>query len=308
MPLVNLGDMLKHAQQHSYAVGAFGVISLDFAAGVMQAAENFRAPVILNLIESHFEFYDFDLLIPGVLAAARRAQVPVAVNLDHAGTLESAQRGILAGCNGVMVDTSLLPFDENLRLTRQVVEMAHAAGVATEGELGYVPEAAAEGGGLAYTLPAEAKAYAERSGIDCLAVSVGTVHGRMQGMPRLDYARLDRISEAVGIPLAIHGGTGLSDEQCKKLIAHGVAKINYFTALAEAAGRIVQANAGRDRAPYTLLANGVREAVCAETERCIRLWGSSGRAAEVLAQCRPWAGARFASHVAPQMMAVSTGL
>ncbi len=306
MPLVHLTDMLNHAYRHNYAVGAFGVVNLDFVQGVLQAVEDCRAPVILNLIESHFSYYDLELLMPAVTVAAQRAKVPVAICLDHGDSIESAVRGIRAGCNGVMVDTSLLPLDENLRLTREVTDMAHACGVAVEGELGYVPgDEAVEGelgyvpgdedeegvktfGGLVYTLASEAKAFVERTGVDFLAVSIGTAHGRMSGTPKLDYARLAKINEAVGIPLAVHGGTGLSDDQCRKLIANGVAKINYYTALSEVAANSIKANISPGQKSYKAITRGVHGAIRAEVERCIRLWGSSGRAAEVLAQCRPW--------------------
>ena len=293
MPIVHMADMLKHAYRHSYAVGAFGVVNLDFVQGVLQAAEDCRAPVILNLIESHFNYYDLELLMPAVTVAAQRATVPVAICLDHGVSIDSAVRGIRTGCNGVMVDTSLLPLDENLRLTREVTEMAHACGVAVEGELGYVPGDEDEEGvktpvGLVYTLASEAKTFVERTGVDFLAVSIGTVHGRMSGTPKLDYARLAKINEAVGIPLAVHGGTGLSDDQCKKLIANGVAKINYYTALSEAAGSHIRAHATPDKISYKALTRGVRGVIRAEVARSIRVWGSSGRAAEVLAQCRQW--------------------
>lgn len=292
MPLVNLVDMVNHAYRHNYAVGAFGVDSLEMLQGVVQAAENSRAPVILNLIESHFDALDFELFVPGVLVAARRAEVPVAVAFDHGSSREVAERAIAAGCNAVMVDTSAQPFSENLRLTREVAEMAHACGVAVEGELGYV--AGVEGdsatehpGELAYTSAMEARTFVERSGVDCLAVSVGTVHGHMKGVPKLDYARLAKIHEAVGVPLVIHGGSGLSDDQYRRLISHGVAKINYYTALADIAMQRVRQNVGGEGGFAGLLV-GVAGAVQVDVERCIRIWGSGGRAAEVLAQCRPW--------------------
>ena len=293
MPLVHMADMLKHAHRHSYAVGAFGVVNLEFVQGVLQAAEDCRAPVILNLIESHFTYYDLELLMPAVMVAAQRANIPVAICLDHGVSIESAVRGIRAGCNGVMVDTSLLPFEENLKITRNVAAMGHACGVAVEGELGYVPgdedeEGVNTHGGLVYTLASEAKAFVERTGVDFLAVSIGTAHGRMSGTPKLDYARLAKINEAVGIPLTIHGGTGLSDEQCRKLIANGVAKINYYTALSEVAANSIKAHITPDRKSYKIFTCGVKGAIREEVERCIHLWGSSGRAAEVLAQCRPW--------------------
>lgn len=294
MPLVHLTDMINHASRHNYAVGAFGVNNLHFLKGVMQAAENCRAPVILNLIESHFENDDFELLMPAVTAAAQRAAVPVAINFDHGTNLASAERAIRAGCSGVMVDTSALPFSENLWQTRDIVTMAHACGVTVEGELGYVPGVEGENakhhpGELAYTSAAEAVGYVERTGVDCLAVSIGTVHGRMKGTPKLDYARLAKIKEATSVPLVIHGGSGLSDDQFRRLIAHGVAKINYYTALADAAGRRIRENVAADKkGDHSALMAGVCATVREEVERCLRLWGCGGRAAEVLEQCRPW--------------------
>jgi fructose-bisphosphate aldolase class II len=294
MPLVHLTDIVNHAHRHNYAVGAFGVGNQDFLEGVMQAAEDSRAPVILNLIDSHFSAHDFDLFVPAVVTVARRAAVPVAINFDHGTSLKSAERAISAGCNAVMVDTSMLPFSENLRQTRDIVAMAHACGVTVEGELGYVPglegESAAEHPGeLVYTSAVEARAFVERTGVDCLAVSVGTVHGRMKGVPKLDYNRLTKIREAVDVPLVIHGGTGLTDEQYRRLISHGVSKINYYTGLADVAASHVRKNAAANQGcGYSALLAGVRDAVREEAARCIRIWGSGGRAAEVLAQCRPW--------------------
>ena len=294
MPLVHLSDMINHAYRHHYAVGAFGVANLQFLEGIMQAAESCRSPVVLNLIESHFEGYNFDILMPAVTAAARQATVPVAINFDHGTSLAAAERAIRAGCNGVMVDTSALRFSENLWQTRDIVTMAHACGVTVEGELGYVPGVEGDNaknhpGELTYTSAAEAVGYVERTGVDCLAVSIGTVHGRMKGAPKLDYARLAKIKDALTVPLAIHGGSGLSPDQFRKLIANGVAKINYSTALADAANRSIRENITADRkGVHNSLLAGVRGAVRGEAESCLRIWGCGGRAAEVLAQCRPW--------------------
>jgi len=294
MPIVDMKDMLQHAYDHGYAVGAFDLVSLDFLEGIMSAAERARAPVVLSLAESHFEYFDFELIMPAVEAAARRASVPVAIHLDHGASTESAVQAIRLGCNGVMVDVSHADFGENIRITRSLVETAHACGVAVEGELGYVPgvegeDAERHPGELAYTTLAEARACVERTHVDFLAVSIGTVHGRMKGKPRLDYQRLKQINEALSIPLVIHGGTGLSDDQFRRLITNGVAKINYFTALSDAAGASIRANAraGRSNA-YTTLVKGVRESVSAEVESRMRLWGSAGRAAEVLSRCKLW--------------------
>ena len=294
MPLVDMGDMLRHAYENKYAVGAFDLVSLDFLEAIVRAAETKRAPVILSLAESHFEYFNFELAMAATVAAARRAQVPVAIHLDHGASLESAVRGIRLGCNGVMVDASHLPFEQNAAATRAVTDMARACGVPVEGELGYVAGVEGEDadkhpGDVVYTSVEEAKTYVVKTGVDFLAVSIGTVHGRMRGHPQLDIERLTQINKALRIPLVIHGGTGLAEEQYRALTANGVTKVNYYTALADAAGARIRENVARDpRAGYTGLVRGVREAIAAECSRMIELFGSEGRADAVLKRARPW--------------------
>ncbi|MCW8905722.1 MAG: class II fructose-bisphosphate aldolase [Sedimenticola sp.] len=294
MPLVHMGDMLRHAYEDGYAVAAFDVVSLDFISGIIAAAEERQAPVIISLAESHFEYFKFELLMSAVVTAARETSVPVAIHLDHGQSVESAIAGINSGCTGVMVDTSDLSLVENIRNTKAVVTMAHGCGIPVEGELGYVPgvegeDAERHPGEVIYTTAAEAKAYVDETGVDFLAVSVGTVHGRMDGEPRIDFDRLSEINQAVGIPLVIHGGTGLSDDQYRQLINNGVTKINYYTALSDAAGRCIGENARVEgRAGYTAMVKGVAEAIRKEAARCIGIWGSAGKSGQLLSRCRPW--------------------
>jgi fructose-bisphosphate aldolase class II len=218
----------------------------------------------------------------------------VAIHLDHGASRESAVLAINLGCNGVMVDASDQPLPENIRRTRELVTMAHDCGVPVEGELGYVPgvegeDAERHPGEVAYTTPDEARAYVRETGVDFLAVSIGTVHGRMRGEPKLDFERLEQIDRALGIPLVIHGGTGLSDDQFRLLVANGVAKINYYTALSDAAAALVRKQAAAEAgAAFTSLMRGVPAAIAAEAERCMRLWGSAGRAEQLLDACTPW--------------------
>jgi fructose-bisphosphate aldolase class II len=300
MPLVHMGDMLRHAYEHRYAVGAFDVVSLDFISGAIAAAEQRQAPLILSLAESHFGYFDFDLLMAAVERAAERTAVPVAIHLDHGESLESAVRAVNLGCTGIMVDASSFPLEENIARTRAVAEMAHACGIPVEGELGYVPgvegeDAERHPGEVQYTGVEEARRYVEATAVDCLAVSIGTVHGRMQGEPNLDFERLAEINRALGLPLVIHGGTGLSDAQFRRLIENGVTKINYYTALADAAGRRIRANVqAEDGGGYTTLVRGVIDAVRDEAAHCIDLWGSAGRAPALLEHCRTW---RAVEHV-----------
>ncbi|MBI3774245.1 MAG: ketose-bisphosphate aldolase [Gammaproteobacteria bacterium] len=294
MPMVDMKDMLTHAYRNAYAVGGFDLVSLDFLEAIVAAAEQTRSPVILSLAESHFEYYDFELVMAAVETAAQRASVPIAIHLDHGASHASAVRAIRYGCNGVMVDASHEIFTGNVALTRNVVEMAHACGIAVEGELGYVAgvegeDAQKHPGETIYTSIEEAELYVQRTGVDFLAVSIGTVHGRMRGKPRLDFERLKRINETLHVPLVIHGGTGLSDDQFRRLIGNGVSKINYYTALADTAAARIRSDARNDRTcGYTGLTKGIRDAIRSEVERCMVLWGSAGRAAEVLAQCGLW--------------------
>ncbi|MEJ2388561.1 MAG: ketose-bisphosphate aldolase [Chromatiaceae bacterium] len=294
MALVNMRDMLIHAYRGGYAVAAFDLVSLDFLEAIIKAAEASRAPVILSLAESHFEYFDFELAMAATEAAAKRTWAPVAIHLDHGASLESAVKAIRLGCNGVMVDVSTRPFEENLQCTRGVVDMAHACGVPVEGELGYVAgvegdDAERHPGEVIYTSPEEATRYVRGTGVDFLAVSVGTVHGRMRGEPQLDFDRLEQINGALGIPLVIHGGTGLSDAQFRRLIERGATKINYYTALSDAAAERIRENvASAEPGGYTTLVRGIQEPMRAEMQRCIRLWGSENRAEELLAACEPW--------------------
>ena len=291
MPIVDMKQMLHHAYDNGYAVGAFDVVSLDFITGVMEAAEQSESPVILSLAESHFDYFDFELLMSAVETAARRARVPVAIHLDHGMSLDSAVQSINYGCNGVMVDASHYALEENIEITRGVTRMAHGCGIPVEGELGYVPgvegeDAERHPGEMVYTSVSEAREYVERTGVDFLAVSIGTVHGRMKGKPDLNFKRLKDINESLNIPLVLHGGTGLSEDQYQQLIENGIAKINYYTALADAAGQRITNNATQSIKGYTGLVNGAPEAIREESLRCMQLWGSAGRADEVLTTCQ----------------------
>lgn len=293
MPLVNMKDMLEHAWRNGYAVGAFDLVSLDFLEGIMEAAQQTHSPVILSLAESHFEYFDFELAMAAAEAAAERARVPVAIHLDHGASLQSAIDAIRYGCNGVMVDASHHPLEENIRATREIVDMAHNCGVPVEGELGYVPgvegeDAERHPGEVRYTTVEEARQYVDRTGVDFLAVSIGTVHGRMRGEPQLDIQRLSDINQALKIPLVIHGGTGLSEQQFGQLIANGVAKINYYTALSDAAARQIQANGDNISSGYTGMVRNLRGVIAAEAARCMDFWGSAGRADEVMEASQPW--------------------
>lgn len=293
MPLVRLDDLLRHARDERYAVGAYDAVDSSFLSAIIAGAETAQAPVIVAFAESHFAHFDFPVLMAAAVTAARRAKVPVALFLDHGAGLESAVEAIRHGANGVMADASHLPFAENVRVTRAVVEMAHAAGVPVEGELGYVPgitgnDAVHHPGKLQLTSPEEAVRYVAEAGVDFLAISIGTVHGRLRGEPLLDLERLADIAHAVAVPLVIHGGTGLTDEQFRALVEHGVTKINYYTALSDLAAAAAAVVLDPLDAGYTAGIDAVREVVAAEVTRTCDIFAAAGRSDAALAACRPW--------------------
>lgn len=291
MALVNMKDLLNHAYDNHYAVGAFEVVNLDFLRAVITAAEQTRSPVILNVVEPHFDLFDVELLMPAVVQAAKRASVPVAINMDHCTSLESVQSAIRLGCNGVMYESDKAFLPDNIEHTKQVVELAHSCGVPVEGELGHVagvkPDNDDENHSV-QTSANEAKVFVERTGVDFLAISIGTVHGSGNGKPRLDYTRLARINESANIPLVIHGGTGLGDQQYQKLIENGVAKINYFTALSELVTDRVRENLANGKGGYRNMIASLHEEMTEAVQRMMQVWRSAGRAAEVMIQCNTW--------------------
>ena len=294
MALVNMRDLVYHAYDNNYAVGAFDLISLEFLEAVIDAAERCRAAIILSVAEPQFAHYDYELLLPAIEAAAKRASIPVAIQLDHGRSLESAVKAINRGCNGVMLDASNQLLPDNIRVTGAVVEAAHRCGVPVAGELGYVAGHEGEGaemhpGETSLTIPSEARAYVERTGVDFLAVSIGTVQGRMKGRAKLDYPRLKQLNQTLNIPLVIHGGSGLNEDQFRKLTSYGIAKINYFTALSDIAAKAMRQQSRLNPGGSCIdIQKDVKKAIGAEVERCLRLWGCAGRAAEVITQCEPW--------------------
>lgn len=303
MPLVAMKDLISHAHSHRYAVGSYLVVDSSFISGVIDAAEAEQAPVILGFAEAHNGHYDFPALLKAAQEAAQRAVVPVSLLYDHATGIDSIAAAIDQGCQGVMADFSDLPFANNVSSTRAVVALAHAKGVAVEGELGYVPGVSGEEDlsrpeQIRLTAPDEAADYVAATGVDFLAVAVGTVHGHLVGEPQLDLGRLEEIAAKVKVPLVIHGGSGLEDEEYRGLVQRGVAKINYFTALSDVAAAAASDATANLETGYLRCVDAVRGAVAAEVKRTMRLFGASGRATSSLKACGANAGNSQQSHLA----------
>ena len=231
--LVNLNEVLKKAQKGKYAVGLFNTTDTDMLQAVIEAAEESNSPVILGTAEVLLPYGELKLIAPSVIAAAKRAKVPVVVHYDHGLTFDRCIEALKLGFSSIMFDGSAKPYEQNIAETREMVKIAHAFGATVEGEIGHVGEAAKEDNLLTdmYTTPEEAKAYLEATGVDALAVAIGSAHGVYKKKPMLNIERLKEISSAVKVPLVLHGGSGLSDDDFKNTIRNGIAKVNIFTDL-----------------------------------------------------------------------------
>ena len=243
--LVNLNDVLTPAG--GYAVGLFNTVNLEMARGVLAAAEEQNAPVIIGTAEVLLPYGPLEELSWLLLPMARRAKVPVVVHLDHGLHYETCRRALELGFTSVMYDCSTDPYEENVRKVREMVELAHSYGATVEAELGHVGDNPAEGSApvspeACYTSPEEARDFVEKTGVDALAVAVGTAHGAYRFPPKLDFARIRRIAQAVHVPLVLHGGSGLSDDDFREAIRRGIAKVNIFTDINVAGAQAARQN------------------------------------------------------------------
>ena len=237
MPLVTMKEALKESVENHYAVGAFVTCDHSFSEAIARAGEEKGVPVIMMVAEAGFRHMDLENFFPYVIERIRRSSIPIALHLDHAQSYETVMKAIHFGCTSVMIDGSALPYEDNVALTKKVVEAAHAAGVSVEAELGHVAGSAANlrDGSVVdasmFTNPEDAARFVEETGIDALAVAFGTVHGVYRDTPKLDLTRLQDIRRSVNIPLVMHGGSGLTAEDFRNAIRCGINKVNFFTEL-----------------------------------------------------------------------------
>ena len=234
MPLVTTKQLLTDAQKNGYAVGAFNVENMEMVQAVVAAAEELHSPVIMQTTPSTVKYADVDYFYANVKTAAEKASVPVVMHLDHGNSFELAMRAYRAGYTSIMIDGSHESFEDNIAVTKAVVDACHPGGVPVEAELGKVggKEDDLEGGeGNPYTDPQEAKTFVERTGVDFLAVAIGTAHGVYKGIPKLDVDRLSEIRSVVDIPLVLHGTSGVPDDAVRECIKRGICKVNYATDL-----------------------------------------------------------------------------
>ena len=234
MPLVTSEEMLSKAQEGGYAVGAFNAENMEMVKAIIQAAEELKAPVMIQTTPSTIKYGTVETYAAIVAAEAEKAAVPVCLHLDHGSSFELAMQAMHAGYTSVMIDGSKLDFEGNIAETKRVADVARALNIPCEAELGKVggKEDDLDGGeGNGYTDPMEAKEFVERTGVTSLAVAIGTAHGVYKGVPKLDLDRLAEIRKVVDIPLVLHGASGLSEEAVVESIKRGICKVNFATEL-----------------------------------------------------------------------------
>ena len=277
--IVNLNDVLKKAQEGHYAVGLFNTTDTDMAEAVIAAAEEMNSPVVIGTAEILLPFGELKLIAPSLRALAERAKVPVVLHYDHGLTFDRCIEALKLGFSSIMFDGSLGDSDKNIEETREIVKIAHSFGASVEGEIGHVGNAI-DGDGVEddmYTTPEEAVNFVNDTGVDALAVAIGTAHGVYKTKPKLDLERLKQIRNACDTPLVLHGGSGLSDDDFRNSIRDGIAKVNIFTDLCVAGVKAMEEGLKENKGYLE-----IRNMKVEEIKKCvinkIKLFGSADKA------------------------------
>ena len=232
MALVTMKSLLEQAKKNHRGIGAFSVGNMEMVKGAVEAAEELNTPIILQIAEVRLNHSPLALMGPMMVQAAKEAKVEIAVHLDHGLTMEVVQKALDYGFTSVMFDSSTYPFEENIKRTREVVRLAEKYGATTEAELGLVggSEDGSYDHGIRCTNPDDAKLFCERTGIDALAVAIGNAHGNYPVAPKLAFDVLEEIHKKKEVPLVLHGGSGITDDDFQKAISLGIVKVNIATA------------------------------------------------------------------------------
>ena len=280
--LVNMNDILLPAKEEHYGVGFFNAVNVEMARAVIETAEELRSPVMIGTAEVLLPTTNLNLVADYLLPMAREASVPVAVHYDHGLTFDRCMQALRLGFSSVMFDCSTKSYEDKAEAVAEMVKICHGMGVTVEGELGHVGDN--EGAGkLAkpsdyFTDPDMAVDYVKKTGIDALAIAVGNAHGDYKFPPKLDFERISVISERTGLPLVLHGGSGLSDDDFREAVKRGICKINIFTDLDKAGKNGVARGLEEGAASMCSLIPYEIEAMKAVVSEKIYLFGSMGKA------------------------------
>lgn len=287
--LVNMNSVLQPAKKNHYAVGLFNAVNLELARGIINAAESTRSPVIMGTAEVLLPYGPLEEVSYYLIPMAKKASVPVVVHLDHGLSYDTCIQALKLGFSSIMYDCSTDSYEENVRKVKEMAEIAHSYGATIEGELGHVGdnEGSAEGShhlddpSKYFTDPKLAKDFVEKTGVDALAIAVGNAHGAYKLPPKLDFERIRTIAKTVDVPLVLHGGSGLTDNDFRQAIKDGISKVNIFTDINIAA---VEAEfkkfSSMDKGLIDLIPAAV-EAVKQESMKKMKLFGSDGKATPV---------------------------
>lgn len=268
MALYSMKELLKDANEKKYGIGYFNVLNLEMIRALIEAAEETRSPIIIGTAEGLLDITPFEYIAPTLVNAAKNAKVPVAVHFDHCYSYENIILAIKWGFGSVMYDGSRLPYDENIKNSREISRFTEVYGVGLECELGSVGGLEAKDGNTdacIYTNVNQANEFVEKTKADFLAISIGTVHGTYTAIPKLDIKRLMDIKSIVDIPLVLHGGSGLSVDDFKNTIKKGISKVNIYTDLISAAKSAMKDAADKDKS-YTDM---IQESILGMKEQAI---------------------------------------
>jgi len=284
MPLVSMNDFLPKAKAGKFAVGQFNMNNLEFAQATVDAAIEEQSPFIYGVSEGALKYMGIEFTVALARAAAEKSGLPIALHLDHGSSFEVAMKCIRAGFSSVMFDGSHYSLEENIRLTKEVVKAAHAMGVSVEGELGTIggveDDLSVDEADATLAKPEEAIRFFEETGVDCLAIAVGTAHGMYSAEPNIRHDIIEKVASSIPVPVVLHGGSGVPDEMIRKAIAAGVGKINVNTenqVACTAAIREVLAKDDKVIDPRKYL-TPARKAMVEVIRSKIRLFGSNNQA------------------------------
>lgn len=274
MSLVTLKELLNRAEKKKIAVGAFSVGNMEMVLGAVKAAEKTNTPIIIQIAEVRLLTSPLKVIGPMMVAAAKNSSVDICVHLDHGLNFETVETALELGFSSVMIDGSLLNFEDNIALAKKVVEKAKLYGASVEAELGVV--GGNEGGGKAHAIqctdPDVAKEFCERTGIDALAVAIGNAHGHYSVKPELRLDILNQIDNVCDTPLVLHGGTGITPETFQECIRNGIRKINIATASFDALTKAAKETSIKEDTNYFKLSQAFADAVCNNVEKHIKIF------------------------------------
>ena len=280
--LVDMNSVLYPAKENGYGVGFFNAVNVEMARAVIETAEELKSPVMIGTAEILLPVTGMAEVTDYLLPMAEAAEVPVCVHYDHGLTFEQCMKALQLGFSSIMYDCSTLDYEENVRQVAEMVRICHGMGVTVEGELGHVGDN--EGSGKLdkpsdyYTDPEMAQDYVSRTGIDSLAIAVGNAHGDYKFPPKLDFERISTIREKTGVPLVLHGGSGLADDDFRTAVREGICKVNIFTDIDKAGKQGIEQGLAEGATSMCGLIPYEIEAMKRVVEEKIRLFGSNGKA------------------------------